>query len=128
MAERTWREGGCHCKAVRFRARLSADEVIDCNCSVCAMKAYLHIIIPPQDFELLPGEELLSTYRYGTMTAAHTFCSVCGISPFYTPRSHPDCIDVNARCLDHQELEGMRITPFDGANWDENVHRIREGS
>ena len=76
----------------------------------------------------LDGLQQINITTNGTMTAAHTFCSVCGISPFYTPRSHPDCIDVNARCLDQQELEGLHITPFDGANWDENVHRIREGS
>ena len=32
--------------------------------------------------------------------AKHTFCRVCGIHPFYTPRSHPDGVDVNVRCLD----------------------------
>ena len=37
----------------------------------------------------------------GTGVARHTFCSRCGIHPFYVPRSHPDGLDVNVRALDN---------------------------
>ena len=46
------------------------------------------------------GPTTLTTYRFNTGVAQHTFCRICGIHPFYTPRSHPDCVDVNVRCLD----------------------------
>jgi len=98
---------------------------IECNCSICSMKAYVHVIVPRERFELLSGEALLSTYRFGTETAAHQFCSVCGVAPFYTPRSHPASVDVNARCLDSTEIVQLQVTPFDGANWEEHVHRIQ---
>ena len=125
MPERAWIEGGCHCEAVRFRARLSEGDALDCNCSVCSKKAYIHVFVPPEDFELLKGAGVLSTYRFGTMTAAHTFCSLCGVAPFYTPRSHPDSIDINARCLDGDHLSRLNVVPFDGANWEHNVHQIQ---
>jgi hypothetical protein len=118
-------EGGCHCGAVRFRVAIDRHEALECNCSMCRKKANLHLIVTQDRFELLRGAELLITYRFNTGVAKHTFCSVCGIHPFYTPRSHPDCIDVNIRCLDGDVLSRFHVTPFDGAHWEANIERIR---
>ena len=111
--------GGCHCGAVRFRVRAMPDiHVSECNCSICAMAGYLHLIVPRQDFELLSGEEVLEEYRFNTGTARHLFCRRCGIKSFYVPRSHPHGISVNARCLDPGEVRSMTVTAFDGRNWE----------
>lgn len=120
--------GGCHCGAVAFEidADLSSETVLDCNCSMCRRKGILHLIIPPSRFRLLRGKDALSTYRFGTGQAVHQFCATCGIHPFYTPRSHPDSIDVNVRCLDEVDLTTLDVTPFDGKNWEENVDTIRD--
>jgi hypothetical protein len=118
---RTWR-GGCHCGAVRFEVDADiggSDTVVSCNCSVCTMKGILHLIVPPARFRLLAGGDALSTYTFGTHTARHTFCRTCGIHPFYTPRSHPDAVDVNVRCLAGVDLEALTVTPFDGRRWEE---------
>ena len=39
--------------------------------------------------------------------------------PFYVPRSDPDKIDVNARCLD--DFDALQISPkhFDGRHWED---------
>ena len=94
--------GGCHCGAVRFTAKLPAPPVpaLDCNCSVCAMTRFLHIIVPHGDFTLERGAEALTSYRFGSGAAEHLFCSVCGVKSFYQPRSHPAAWSVNAHCLD----------------------------
>jgi hypothetical protein len=118
-------EGGCHCGAVRFRVQIDRYEASDCNCSICTKKGFLHLIVAPERFTLLSGADALSTYRFNTGVAKHTFCRVCGIHPFYTPRSHPDCVDINVRCLDGDVLERFQITPFDGRNWEASVTRIR---
>jgi hypothetical protein len=112
-------EGGCHCGAVRFRITAALTGVIDCNCSVCTKKGFLHLIIPPEQFTLLSGEDALATYRFNTGTAKHQFCRHCGIHPFYIPRSDPDKIDVNVRCLDGIDVERLDIAPFDGRNWED---------
>jgi hypothetical protein len=115
----TWLEGGCHCGAVRFRVRSEPDlEVMDCNCSMCSRSGYLHLIVPKADFELLSGSAELSEYRFNTGSARHLFCRICGIKSFYVPRSHPDGISVNARCLDPGSVHSMNVTPFDGRNWE----------
>ena len=118
-------DGGCHCGAVRFRVRVSSHEAVDCNCSMCQKKGILHLIVPPEDFQLLQGNDRLTTYTFNTGIAKHTFCRICGIHPFYRPRSHPNSFDVNVRCLDGDALAHFRIVPFDGKNWEKNIDRLK---
>ncbi len=120
----SWLDGGCHCGRVRFRVRVEAREALDCNCSVCTKKGFLHAIVTADNFELVQGRDALSTYTFGTGVAKHTFCSVCGMHPFYTPRSHPEGVDVNVRCLD-EGIAAWTIEPFDGENWEDSVDSIR---
>lgn len=116
----TW-EGGCPCGNVRFRVSGDLAHVIECNCSICTKKGFLHLIVPPEQFTLLCGEEALSTYQFNTGTAKHIFCRHCGIHPFYIPRSDPDKIDINVRCLAGVDLAGVKTTAFDGRNWDDAI-------
>jgi hypothetical protein len=85
---------------------------------MCTKKGILHLIVPPERFELLSGKDDLTTYVFNTGVAKHTFCRHCGIHPFYVPRSHPDKIDVNVRCIDDIDLAVIAPTPFDGRNWE----------
>jgi hypothetical protein len=125
-----WKQGGCHCGAVRFEVLApevlapDAIEVADCNCSICRMTGYLHLIVPAERFRLLAGEERLTTYSFNTGTAKHRFCSVCGIKSFYVPRSHPDGFSVNMRCLDEGAFIEMQVRPFDGQHWEAGVAEI----
>ena len=114
-------QGGCHCGRVRFRVTASLSRVTYCNCSMCAKKGFLHLIVPPERFELISGKDALTTYRFNTGTAQHTFCSHCGIHPFYVPRSDPDKIDINVRCLDDVNLEALDIKVFDGQHWEQSM-------
>lgn len=125
MSDGATYEGGCHCGAVRFRVVVHGHEALDCNCSVCTKKAFLHLIVPAERFTLLSGRESLSTYRWNTGLARHTFCRVCGVHPFYTPRSHPDGVDVNVRCLDGDAPGRFSVAPFDGRDWEASVEAIR---
>lgn len=122
-------EGGCHCGAVRYALALEAPpeqtRALDCNCSICTKKGFVHLIVPQDRFELLAGEDALTTYRFGTGVARHTFCAHCGIHPFYTPRSHPDQVDVNLRTLDEGAWVRFPIAPFDGSEWEANIEQIR---
>ena len=116
-------DGGCHCGRLRFRATLDLDASVTCNCSMCTKKGFIHAIIAPEKFELISGREELMTYTFNTGTAKHTFCRHCGIHAFYTPRSDPDKIDVNARCLDGVDLSSIAIKQFDGRNWETAIEQ-----
>jgi hypothetical protein len=112
-------EGGCHCGAVRIRAQVDLAQILECNCSICTKKGILHLGVPLDRFELLQGADAITTYKFGTGVAKHTFCRHCGIHTFYTPRSDPDKVSVNARCLDgidHALLHPSRL--FDGQDWE----------
>jgi hypothetical protein len=111
-------EGGCHCGRVRFRVTGDLAQTTSCNCSVCTKKGILHLIVPPAQFELLSGRDDLTTYTFNTGVAKHTFCRHCGIHPFYVPRSDPDKIDVNVRCLDNINISALSPKSFDGKNWE----------
>jgi len=113
------REGGCHCGAVRFRADIDMARLSECNCSICTKKGILHLVVPLDQFTLLQGEDALTTYQFGTHVAKHTFCRHCGIHAFYVPRSDPDKVSVNARCLD--DIDQATLRPdrfFDGQHWE----------
>ena len=117
--------GSCHCGAVRFEVTIRRRVALDCNCSICTQKGFLHVIVPAADFVLLAGEESLSTYTFGTHTAQHHFCRHCGIHSFYIPRSHPDGVDVNLRSLSPELRTLFRITPFNGRDWEGQVSTIQ---
>lgn len=121
-------QGSCHCKAITFE--VEAPEHIEadyCNCSICSKSGYLHLIVPLKKFRLLTGKDAMATYSFGSGIAQHTFCRVCGIKAFYTPRSNPDGVDVNVHCLD-TEPSSVRITEFDGRNWEKNAHTLAHKS
>jgi len=121
----TKHKGGCHCGKVQFDVEAPADiEVEDCNCSICRMSGFLHLILRKDDFQLISGHDDIETYTFNTGVAKHYFCRKCGIKSFYVPRSHPDGISVNANCLDRATITSIEITPFDGENWEQNVHKL----
>ena len=111
--------GGCHCGAVRFEVEAPAElDAQLCNCSICSMTSYLHLIVPANRFRLLQGEDELATYAFSTGVARHLFCRTCGIKSFYVPRSNPDGISVNVRCLEPATVAEVRVRSFDGRNWE----------
>ena len=119
MTEIITHRGGCHCGRVRFEVDAPArPQVQECNCSICRMTGFVHLIVPAARFRLLQGEDALTEYRFNTGTARHLFCRHCGVKSFYVPRSHPDGFSVNARCLDLGTVAGMRVTQVNGREWE----------
>lgn len=117
--------GGCHCGSVEWT--IEAPAVLSshtCNCSICEIHHYQHYIVPSSRFQITRGEDVLSLYTFGSHIAKHYFCSNCGVKSFYIPRSNPDGVSVNARCLDDATIEAIHDTPFDGRNWEKNASSL----
>jgi len=116
----SWKTGGCHCGAVRFEV-LAPDEieVREYNCSICAKAGYVHLIVDQERFRLTRGADKLTTYTFNTGTAQHHFCSICGVTSFYVPRSKPDGYSVNVRCLDDGQVRVKSVGLFDGRHWEQ---------
>ena len=116
-------QGGCHCGRVRFRVTADLSSVTECNCSMCTKKGILHIIVPRDQFELESGKDDLTLYTFNTGVAQHMFCKHCGMHPFYVPRSDPDKVDVNVRCLDDIDIDALPLKRFDGKNWETAIQK-----
>lgn len=110
--------GGCHCQAVRFTAKVpSLSTILICNCSVCSMTGFQHLLVSHDDFTLLSGESELSSYQFNTRQANHLFCKICGVKSFYQPRSHPNSWSINTHCIDDFNPSTWKHKTFDGKNW-----------
>ncbi|MEI9890686.1 MAG: GFA family protein [Caulobacteraceae bacterium] len=123
-----WRSGGCHCGAVRFETKLPAKVVAQsCNCSICAMTGFVHVIVPESRFRVIQGGDALTTYAFNTGVARHLFCANCGVKSFYPPpaptptagRSTPDAW-TERTALD------IEIEAFDGQNWEANAPALAD--
>jgi hypothetical protein len=113
------------CFEVDAPARVTVSE---CNCSICRMSGYVHLIVPASRFRLLRGEASLSEYRFNTGTARHLFCRHCGVKSFYVPRSNPDGYSINLRCLEPATLTEVLIEAFDDTDRAASEARTRERS
>lgn len=121
----TLHTGGCHCGAIRYEVEAPDSVVVqECNCSICSKAGYLHLIVSAESFHLTSGQEHLTTYTFDSGEAKHLFCNVCGIKSFYIPRSNPDGISVNLRCIDDGTITEVIVEQFDGKNWEANVHTL----
>jgi hypothetical protein len=121
--------GGCHCGAVAFEVEAPAHVVAsECNCSICRMSGFLHLIVPRTRFRLLRGVDALTEYRFNTGTARHLFCRRCGVKSFYVPRSNPDGYSVNLRCLERSTIVQLTIEPFDDDDRAASEAKIRDRS
>lgn len=59
--------------------------------------------------------------RYGTEVAEHLFCKVCGITPFYSPRSNPNGWAVTVHCIRKGTISEVEVKRFDGVHWEEYI-------
>ena len=92
----------CHCGAVELRVTLSEglSTARRCDCSFCARRGAAAVTAPLGGVEIVKGADKLTQYQWGTQTAKHYFCSVCGIYTHHQRRSNPNEMGVNLGILD----------------------------
>ena len=105
-------QGGCQCGAVAFEAEGDIEQLMECNCSICRPKAYLHWFIPEASFTLSTSDAALGEYLFNTHKLNHRFCLTCGCSPFV---QGPGTVAVNARALKDIDLSAFKVVQYDGA-------------
>jgi len=111
--------GACHCKAVKFEIDFdgSFEKVRRCDCSYCGKRWAVVASVPVSGLQVIEGEDKLTLYQWGTNTARHYFCSVCGIYTHHRRRSDPSEYGVNIACFDGVNVRDYVDVPYlDGVN------------
>lgn len=117
--------GSCHCGAVRFEADIDLRKgSLRCNCSFCQKIRCWAVMVKPEAFRLLAGQDDMTAYQFGAKNEHHYFCKHCGVRPYgigNSPR-HGVFYGVNVASLDgvsDEELANAPITYVDGRadNW-----------
>ena len=87
-----------------------------CDCSMCARKGIVMSSegVAPGSIEIFDEEDALSTYRFGTKTARHHFCSHSGIHTFVETRLNPGCYRINLGCVDDLDALHLPATIYPG--------------
>ena len=118
--------GSCHCGRVAFEFDGDIGVANECNCSICRKKGAIWHGTDDAHFRILSGESDLGLYQFGTMTAKHYFCKICGVCPFSHPRIAPTKWVVNLRCVDDIDLSKLKIREFDGKNWEAAAQQLMQ--
>lgn len=112
-------EGGCLCRANRYRVRGPALSSVLCHCERCRRAAGAPVVawvtFARTDIEILSG----SAARYASSPGVlRRFCGNCGTALTYETEAEPDSIDVTTASLDQPSLfppshdEWLEESPF----------------
>lgn len=112
-------EGGCQCRAVRYKVEADLDKLITCNCSRCRPLGMLISFVGEDAFELQSGKEALTEYLFNRNQVHHLFCSTCGVQSFATGDAPGGgkMVAINARCLDGVDPTTLSPKAVDGASF-----------
>ncbi len=113
----------CHCGAVELELRLSEglSTARRCNCSFCRRRGAVSVSVPLDGLKMVKGAEHLRLYTWGTHSAQHHFCAICGIYTHHRRRSNPNEYGVNAYAL-----EGVLPADLEPVAWSDGINHVSD--
>src|SRR5262249_48549757 len=88
-------EGGCHCRAVRYRVVENPFRVVVCHCTSCQRRTGsafgISVVFAEQDVEIMQG--VLKSYEYRSDESHRwlktEFCPTCATTVTFTAEAVP---------------------------------------
>jgi hypothetical protein len=112
--------GSCHCGAIRYEADIDLDQGTGkCNCSICTKARYWAVMLKPQAFRWLQGQDAASDYQWGGRNVHMYFCRTCGVRPFSIGHMEAiggDFVTVQLPTLDDLDPEELAAAPVNYAD------------
>ena len=117
--------GSCHCGAVKFEADIDFTQGTNkCNCTICTKTRNWNVIIKPDAFRLVSGEDAQSNYQFGSKQGHSLFCRTCGVRSF--ERGHVkeiggDYVSIKVASLDDVDVAELVAAPVRHSNGRDNA-------
>jgi len=111
--------GNCHCGRVVFRVSKDVPKVGGrCNCSFCSRRGWIGSSATLGEFELVQGQEVLCSYRFGQGRSQNFFCGECGIhTHFLNTYDDPPDYKFNLACCEEVDLSALEIVHINGKSY-----------
>lgn len=109
----------CHCGAVALEAEFPQGlaSAARCDCSFCCRRGAAAVTAIASSLRVTKGGEHLTLYTWGTGTAKHHFCKICGIYTHHQRRSDPSECGVNLGCI-----QDVNPRDHDPIPWNDGVN------
>lgn len=104
----------CHCGAVEFEVEGAIENIVECNCSICAKRAHMLWFVPKAGINFVSGEANLTGYQFGKQQITHRFCKNCGIAMM----SDGEQEGVIKAGINIRVIEGLDVTAFETYKYD----------
>jgi hypothetical protein len=108
----------CHCGNVQIEALTKPQSLTSCNCSICRRLAALWAHYTRREARLVSPKDSVVAYVWGDKVIEFYRCVACGCATHYESieKSNHSRFSVNARCMPAQDIEGVKVRNFDGAD------------
>lgn len=108
----------CHCGAVRIEMARKPVSLTQCTCSLCRRYAALWAYCTGKRVRVICDRRAVKSYSWSSRQLEFFHCRTSGCLTHYESmdKSPDGRIAVNARMLPPEDIHGIRIRTFDGAD------------
>ena len=108
----------CHCGAVKIEVSSKPDSLTQCTCSICRRYGALWAYFTRKTATVSAAPGATRAYLWDDRLIEFYHCRTCGCMTHYegTKKTGDSRVAVNARMMAPDEIEGIRVRTFDGAD------------
>ena len=108
----------CHCGAVEITVEFEPTFLTQCTCSICRRYGAQWAYGTRETVTVQSEPDAVKSYAWGDKSIEFYHCKTCGCLTHYesVDKHEASRIAVNARMMSPQDIEGIRLRTFDGAD------------